>query len=440
MRAHRQRVELPPPPALMRWDVLNDLLDTTAERRYLEIGVQNGNCGAKVRDAVKWGVDPEPRAGADRRYDRFFRLKSDDFFARLTPDRLFDVVFVDGLHHAEQTQRDVENALRHLAVGGFVVMHDCNPLTELAQRVPRATGVWNGDCWKTMVRLRQRAEFDAFTVAADHGLGIVRKARNPAPLGHVPGDLSYGVLDRDRDRLLGLVPAADWTERVGPPLALGRVALLSAIFGGRDEPGAVPAGLDVDRRIMFTDGSAFGAGWETIVQAERAVDPRLAARRIKALGLDLVDCDTLVWVDGRVLPTGVPLRPLLRKALLRSDLAGFPHPWRDCAYAEARECAALDLANVGALERQAAAYRKAGLPVGSGLWNTMALARRRTDATVSLGREWWAEIQRHTARDQISFPFLLWKHGLTCAQLGADVYRSGSSRHFERGAHKSAAK
>ncbi|MCK5641687.1 MAG: class I SAM-dependent methyltransferase, partial [Gammaproteobacteria bacterium] len=145
--SHIKPATPPAPRHLMRWDVINELLATTAETRFLEIGVQAGLCGAKIRASRKWGVDPEPKRGAETRYDRFHRGGSDAFFASLPSAERFDVVFVDGLHHWEQVSRDVDNALRHLADGGFVVLHDCCPTSELAQRVPRETGIWNGDCW-----------------------------------------------------------------------------------------------------------------------------------------------------------------------------------------------------------------------------------------------------------------------------------------------------
>lgn len=424
------------PPGVWRWDILNQLLELTERQRYLEIGVQSGRCGARVNARDKWGVDPEPRAHVGRSYSSFFRLTSDEFFRRLGSQQRFDVVFIDGLHHADQVLRDVNNALAHLDDGGFVVLHDCNPQSEIAQRVPRASGVWNGDVWKAMVALRRRQDLDAFTVDTDEGIGIVRRATNPDPVPAVPAELTYAALEADRSRLLGLVPADRWLERMDPRLNLGRVAVVSAIFGHRDSPLALP-NLDTDSAILFTDSYGAG-GWET-VRVDPPADPRLEARRIKTLALDLPElagADVVVWIDGRILPTGRPLRPLLRLALRSGDLAAYRHPWRACAYDEALECARLDRAPAGALHEQTAAYESEGFPRDAGLWNTMVVARRRTDPMVELGRAWWAEIQRHTQRDQVSLPYLLWRRGVECVSLGDDVYRNGSSPHFVRGQHR----
>lgn len=417
---------------VLRWDVINVLLGLTQKRRFLEIGVQNGSCGARVQSREKWGVDPAATLGARQRYTKLHQQTSDAFFEELPAEKLFDVVLVDGLHHADQVLRDVDNALAHLAPGGFIVMHDCNPQSEIVQRVPRASGVWNGDCWKAMVELRQRADLIAFTIDTDHGVGVVRKGPNANPLCNVPRVLDYSALERDRRRLLDLVPPGVWMERVDGEPSLGRVVVLSAVFGGRDAPAPAPA-HDVDEYVMFTDGRAV-PGWRT-VKLPTPADPRAAARRIKTLALDQVDADVVVWIDGRIAPTGIPIRPLLREKLATADISTYPHPWRRCAYSEARECAKLGRASRDALEAQTAAYRAAGFPAQNGLWNTMVLARRRTDAIVQLGRAWWAEIERHTLRDQVSLPFVLWKLGIVPTALGPDIYRRGASKYFMRGSH-----
>lgn len=419
--------------ALMRWDVLNEILSVTEQRRFLEIGVQSGVCGQRVHASEKCGVDPKPANGAPKKYRHFHRGTSDSFFEKLDPSQQFDAVLVDGLHHADQVLTDVENALRHLSEDGFIVLHDCNPQSELVQRVPRQSGVWNGDCWKAMAALRSRPDLDAFTIDSDHGIGVVRRRRNASPLQcDDPMGLTYEQLCENREQLLGLVPADRWQRRAGHPLDVGSITVVTAIFGGRDKPIAAPSN-DVDRYVMFTDGDG-ADGWD-VRHVETEGDPRRAARRHKALALDMVDGDVVVWVDGRIEVTAKPLRSVLRESLKRADIASFPHPWRACAYAEARECADLGRADEAELLSQVSSYRGEGFPEGSGLWNTMVVARRRTSQMVQLGRAWWEELESRTLRDQVSLPYLLWKFDIECGKLGADVYRDGSNEHFIRGKH-----
>lgn len=210
---------------MMRWDLVNELLAHArvaddAETSFLEIGVGDGECARRVRAKVKFGIDPAPHPRATRGcYDVLFVEESDAALPKLKKEPCFDVALVDGLHHAEQVLHDVRGAL---AVSRFVVMHDCNPKTELAQRVPRATKVWNGDCWKAMVALRMDPELTAFTIDADHGLGVVC-ARGTLPIDLVPSQLSrhgrvltWETLEAYRAEWLGLITVDHWRSILVP--------------------------------------------------------------------------------------------------------------------------------------------------------------------------------------------------------------------------------
>lgn len=414
----------------MRWDVVNHVLGGAG--RYLEIGVQSGAMGRKVVAEQKWGVDPSPTSKAASSFDELFVMPSDQFFDQLSAHELFDVVFVDGLHESAQVLRDVDNALRHLRPGGFVLLHDCNPQSEPTQRVPRETGVWNGDCWKAMVELRRRPDLTSFTIDMDEGIGVVMREPNPGMLTKSYEMLTYETLVSGRQELLGLTNKAEWTKKI----PIGSVTVVTANFGDRDRVHPVPSASDVDRCLLFTDSlNGEVAGWQTTRLAD--VDqPRLEARRVKTKSLDLVAGDVLVWMDGRVRLKGAPIRAVLRRVLGSSDVGLFPHPWRRCLFSEIKACARERLAPLEALAAQAERYRKLGMPKDFGLWNTMVMAQKRSTVTAELGNRWWAEISRHSVRDQVSLPFLLWQMGLVPGLLGIDVHRRNSSPFWLRGQHR----
>lgn len=196
-------------PKLNRIQFLNRLIDFYGYRTYLEIGVAGGHCFAAVNAAIKVGVDPDPvvrelnvPAGL------LFCTSSDEFFKTLNGRNFFELVFVDGLHQHEQVYRDVVNALDNLAVGGTIVLHDCNPGTEAMQRVPRVQDEWTGDCWKAIVRLRtSRADLNVSVLDTDYGLGVVRRGRsNLLQLAKRWDELTWNDLVAHRAELLGLIP------------------------------------------------------------------------------------------------------------------------------------------------------------------------------------------------------------------------------------------
>ena len=189
-----------------RTEILNWLIARQGYVSYLEIGVGDGAHFRSVWCVDKEGVDPAAEceyAGATARH----RMTSDEFFAR--NERTFDLVFIDGLHHADVVYRDMCNALRVLTPDGMVVCHDLNPASEEMQRVPRQVLVWTGDCWKAWMRLRrERPGLPMLVANTDYGVGIIfpnAKSATP-PLGPVEDEVDWAGFDRERRAWLNLVP------------------------------------------------------------------------------------------------------------------------------------------------------------------------------------------------------------------------------------------
>ena len=199
--------------------IVADELRRFARPRYLEIGVDTGVVFLHVRADRKVGVDPHGRVPRWKWFlhpntllrGSFFRTTSDRFFTALAPEAAFDVIFVDGDHSFEQSRRDVANALEHLADDGVVLVHDCNPPNPGAasrDSADAAGGPWCGDVWKTIVELRAtRPDLEVSVIDADFGVGVVRRGAG----GGLDLDaqtiesMTYADLERDRERLLGLV-------------------------------------------------------------------------------------------------------------------------------------------------------------------------------------------------------------------------------------------
>lgn len=157
----------------MRWDIINYLVEQNGYKDYLEVGVQDYySCCDKINTPNKTSVDPAPRNKCD------YVMTSDAFFEQLPDDVMYDIVFVDGLHHREQVYRDIINSLKHLKEGGTIVVHDCMPMSESEQVRDDHGGPWMGDVWKAIVDLKStRSDLEILTVAHDCGCGIVRKGK-----------------------------------------------------------------------------------------------------------------------------------------------------------------------------------------------------------------------------------------------------------------------
>lgn len=137
---------------------INRLLDACGLNTYLEIGVRRGKTIEAVRARERTGVDPmhlvdESRLPAGI---RLHTLSSDNFFERLEPTRIFDFIFLDGLHEFSQSYRDAINSIHHLSAGGLLLIDDVVPESNQAAS-PTRTGVgrWMGDTFKTALLLAE---------------------------------------------------------------------------------------------------------------------------------------------------------------------------------------------------------------------------------------------------------------------------------------------
>ena len=191
-----------------RIDLLRALAARDSRRSYLEIGCNRNKVFKQIPIEDKLGVDPN-RGGTHR-------MTSDEFFAG--NERKFDLVFIDGLHRADQVMRDIDNTLKVLTEKGVVVLHDCNPATEEAQIVPPARrGVpWNGDVWKAVVVLRSRPEIDIAVADFDYGCGVLLPRANTRPLesAQTIEELTYADLEANRQDWLRLMSGEQILEFV----------------------------------------------------------------------------------------------------------------------------------------------------------------------------------------------------------------------------------
>lgn len=160
---------------IYRYDIVNALIEKYNFTKYLEIGVNNGDMFTKINCSHKVSVDPEQYGYTTH------QMTSDDFFNDLDENEKFDIIFVDGLHVADQCYRDIENSIKHLSDGGFIICHDMNPPSEWYARSLKEYEAdhnwWNGDVYKAFVKFRQNYQNYSSCVLydCDWGLGVITK-------------------------------------------------------------------------------------------------------------------------------------------------------------------------------------------------------------------------------------------------------------------------
>lgn len=155
----------------MKHEIINRIIQEVEATSYLEIGYGNGANFNKIECEEKWSTDPITKEDKIN----VSNLSSDEFFIFFeanSSSNILDVVFIDGLHHADQVRKDIINALKCNAKA--IILHDTIPHTKIMQEVPRNTKQWTGDCWRAVVGFVQSyPDVKVETYRSDFGLTII---------------------------------------------------------------------------------------------------------------------------------------------------------------------------------------------------------------------------------------------------------------------------
>lgn len=207
-----------------------------------------------------------------------------------------------------------------------------------------------------------------------------------------------------------------------------RVAIVSSVYGGYDQPVPVPE-QDIDcERVLVTDRPLTG-DWpgRVVVEPRPQIHPRLAAKVAKCRPDLYADADAYVWVDASFEITSPGFAAWAVSHLGQGPIAQIVHPARTSIRDEAEVSAGMTKYAGLPVREQAAHYIAGGYPDGWGLWATGFIVYRREQAIRDFGDAWLREQLRWTYQDQISEAPVLHSLGLKPVPVGGSLYRS---QHF----------
>jgi hypothetical protein len=168
-----------------RIDIINGFIDENGYKSYLEIGLGDGKHFNAVKAEQKIGVDPEYGFESN-----VYGTTSDAFFEWYSKEcskdvgHKFDLIFIDGLHHANQVERDIVNSWKCLNKGGTILIHDIKPPSFESHIVPRKSKIWCGDVWRAWNGLKKRyGTLNLDYIDEEFGLGVIYKSRHKVEVG-----------------------------------------------------------------------------------------------------------------------------------------------------------------------------------------------------------------------------------------------------------------
>lgn len=175
----------------------------------------------------------------------------------------------------------------------------------------------------------------------------------------------------------------------------------------------VPALPEIDK-FCYTNIESLGvSGYQIVpVQLDDA-QGRKKQRHIKIFWPEIFDnYEYSLYLDSNI-QLRVDPNVFIDFLLPDSDLLVFRHPSRDCLYSEAQVCIDRGFANSLVVSKQLEKYRTEGYPENNGLYAGGIIFRRHTKPVLEFSKMWWEEVQMFSQRDQISFPYIVWKCNLS---------------------------
>ena len=194
-----------------------------------------------------------------------------------------------------------------------------------------------------------------------------------------------------------------------------KVAVYTAIFGGYDELKEPEYLSPVCDYYIFTDREIpKDSAWKKIdissCKELYGMDAYHKAKYVKIFPNRFFETyDYSIWVDGTT--TIVADLYSFIDRLEEKAIGMFDNPVHDCIYTEANFLIYYGRVQEDMIRKQISFYMNEGYPRHNGMFECTVIARKHCDKEcIFLMEEWWKQITAFTMRDQISFPFVLWKN------------------------------
>ena len=149
------------------------------------------------------------------------------------------------------------------------------------------------------------------------------------------------------------------------------------------------------------------------------------------------DYDYSIYLDGNIQIVVDPT--VFIQNMNRYGITTYRHTTEKCIYREAKKCILAKKASKSEIEKHVKFLNKEKMPVNYGMAYCGFIVREhRNKICQEIMDEWWKQYSQYSKRDQISFPYILFKKGIAINEitvLGDDIYSDYSLRnlpHFFR--------
>lgn len=224
-----------------------------------------------------------------------------------------------------------------------------------------------------------------------------------------------------------------------------RIAVYMALFGDYDEvldPVVVDPKCDY---YIFTDQKiSANSIWKKVPLSELEVQDVLHLsnvdknRYFKMLGYRFFgQYEYSVYVDSG-LEIYSDLSKLIKYCDESTGIGMYNHPARDCIYSESKACLYMKKVTKEAISTLIKKIRAEGMPKHYGMCECGVIVRNTNNSNCAhIMNLWWNYFKSSSVkRDQILFPYVLWKENIRMDQIGCLGEKIDQNGDFRRMVHK----
>lgn len=223
-----------------------------------------------------------------------------------------------------------------------------------------------------------------------------------------------------------------------------KIAIYTCVTGGYDDIQVPLVNFDNVDYILFTDDKDKYDKYSSsfiIKQLPKEILEKgsiLANRYSKFHPSELLKgYDYAIYIDGntRVLSD---VRWMINNCSNKTGIAMYRHSERDSIYDEAEVCKLLNKGNKEYIDKQIIKYKKEGFPDNFGMNEANVIVTNLNNPkSKELLDLWWNElVDSKSMRDQLAWPYVLWKNGYSIDDVGLLGYDSYKNYGFEFKLHK----
>ena len=166
--------------------------------------------------------------------------------------------------------------------------------------------------------------------------------------------------------------------------------------------------------------------WKIIQIKNNGLDNQHLSRKIKMLGHPIIsdNYDVSLWMDASVV-WDESITEFVKTYFKDTLFAAFTHNARTSVYDEAVACLRLRKDTKDQIVKTLDFFRTENFPDNLGLYEMTVFIKKHNDEKVIEAMEMWFNMVRHhSKRDQLSFPYVIWKTNLEVAPINLSVWHN----------------